>query len=536
MAVLDREYDEVLFLSQVVAPERFGAKAIQLADLARHGIPIPETLVMPAGSDVIPEDVVLRALGGCIAVRSSAIGADSEGTSFTGQFETVLNVRTAEELVRAIRKVRAAAGDAVRAYSPGQGVRPAVVPMAVILQRMLRAGTAGVLSTVDPITGCENDMLIEARCGQVCGVRIHVRDGKPAGPGELLSANHVGRIVELGRRIQRLKGCPQNVEWAIENDRVFILQARPLTCLGCGGIEGQWSYADFREDGVASDVVTPFMGSLYEFICNRTLKGFLKDLGLLDADFPATRIIYGRPYWNVAAVKQCAARLTGADEGELTRDISVKSRAPARGTPPFASLRGIFKALCALLAVRRLFQRQERRDREILSCGLPRHFDVDFQSVDDRRLLRSFKQLVEGAYRTIEENYLRTIFCHLLAKLDLKMTLPCRQQRGLEKQLRRLGTYFWLHEQMRDLSTLVYAQIRHLVLEIGKRAAAARRLVSADDVFYLHFREVYRVFEGESKGVVQSRRHYELMYRNFCAPNEVGRDISPAPPASPAHG
>jgi pyruvate,water dikinase len=258
MPVLDREYHEVFFLSQVVEPERFGAKAFQLADLARHGIPIPETLILPARSDVIPEEVVLDALGGCIAVRSSAIGADSDGASFAGQFETVLNVRTAEDLARAIRKVRASArGDAVRAYSPGRGVRPAVVPMAVILQRMLRAGTAGVLFTVDPISGCENDMLIEARCGQGSGVRIHVRDGKPAGPCESLSANHVGRIAELGRCIQRLKGCPQNVEWAIENDRVFILQACPLTCLGCGGIEGQWSHADFREDGVASDVVTP---------------------------------------------------------------------------------------------------------------------------------------------------------------------------------------------------------------------------------------------------------------------------------------
>jgi pyruvate,water dikinase len=129
--------------------------------------------------------------------------------------------------------------------------------MAVILQRMLRPVTAGVLFTVDPITGCENDMLIEARCGQFSGLRTYVRDGKPAGPGELLSANNVGRIAELGRRIQLLKGCPQNVEWAIENDSVFILQARSLTCLGCGGIEGEWSHADFREEGVASDVVTP---------------------------------------------------------------------------------------------------------------------------------------------------------------------------------------------------------------------------------------------------------------------------------------
>jgi pyruvate,water dikinase len=533
MAVLDREYDEVLFLSQVVAPERFGAKAFQLADLARHGIPIPETLVMPAGSDVIPEDVVLEALGGCIAVRSSAIGEESDGASFAGQFETVLNVRTGEELARAIRKVRASVGgDAVRAYSPGRGARPAVAPMAVILQRMLRAVTAGVLFTVDPITGCENDMLIEAHCGQVSGVRIHVSAGEPAGPCEPLSANHVDRIAELGRCIQRLKGCPQNVEWAIENDRVFILQACPLTCLGCGGIEGQWSHADFREDGVASDVVTPLMWSLYEFSCNRALKGFLEDLGLLDGDFPAARIFYGRPYWNVSAVKQCAARLTGADEG----DISVKSGASVQGTPPLADLRGIFKALCTRLAARRLFRRQERRDRELLSCGLPRHFDVDFQAVDDWRLLRSFKQLVEGAYRTIEENYLRTLFCHFIAKLDLKITPPCCRQRGLEKQLRRLGTYFWLHGQMRDLSTLVYAQIRHLVLEIGKRAAAARRLVSADDVFYLNFPEIYRVFEGESQGVVESRRHYELMYRNFCAPNEVGRDFSPAPPDTPGHG
>jgi pyruvate,water dikinase len=100
-----------------------GAKAFHLAQLARAGIVVPETFVLPVGSDFMPNDEVLEALGGCIAVRSSATAEDSQNASFAGQFESILNVRTREELARAIHQVRASVGsEAVRGYCAGRGI------------------------------------------------------------------------------------------------------------------------------------------------------------------------------------------------------------------------------------------------------------------------------------------------------------------------------------------------------------------------------------------------------------------------------
>ena len=109
--------DTLIPLLDVDSAEWAGAKAFHLAHLVRQGIPVPETFVLPAGSEEMPEGGVLEALGGCIAVRSSTTAEDSDSASFAGQFVSILNVRTRDELVRAIREVRASAGgEAVSAY------------------------------------------------------------------------------------------------------------------------------------------------------------------------------------------------------------------------------------------------------------------------------------------------------------------------------------------------------------------------------------------------------------------------------------
>src|SRR5262249_24961956 len=89
--------------------------------------------------------------------------------------------------------------------------------------------------------------------------------------------------------------------------------------------------------------------------------------------------------------------------------------------------------------------------------------------------------------------------------------------------------YLWLREEMRNLSTRAYAQMRRFVREIGRRAALAGRLRSAGDVFYLSFREGYQALDRCQRLVAEARRHHELMYRSFRPPNEVGRGFTLTP-------
>jgi phosphohistidine swiveling domain-containing protein len=638
-------------LREVDSADWAGGKAFHLAELARNGIPVPDAFVLPADVQELPESDVLAALGGCLAVRSSATCEDSASASFAGQLASFLNVRTQADLVRAVAAVRASSQtQAVRAYCAARGIDPAAVRTAVLVQRMVQADAAGVLFTVDPVSGCEDDQLIEALPGvadellggKVSGVRIAVRNGRPLGSTDPLTVEQVEQLVATGRRIQHLQGCPQDIEWAFESGQLFILQARPITRLCFGGIDGEWTNADFRDGGVASEVVTPLVWSLYEFVWDRAIKGFLKDLRLSLGNFRAARVFYGRPYWNLAAVKACARKLPGFIESEFDRDLGVQPRYTDDGSRTAATLGNILRALPTVVATAWVLRRQARRDRALIRSGSFQGIEKNLQKLEDRELLRSFRQLVESEYGTIEENYFRTICCISLARLafkavlgDLPVSYPvlvggldslehcsCTQalwelangaansvssppgmdrDRALEKflaryghhsrreldlrvprwseepgyvaelahkltgtespsitherqrehyaqelarvrqrlspgafqrfgkKLRRLRTYLWLREQLRDCSTRMYARIRRLALEIGERAAKTGRLYTAEDSFYLSFREIYQVFDTPCKALVEARRQQEQMYRHFHAPNEIGRGFSAAP-------
>ncbi|MBI3780322.1 MAG: hypothetical protein HY278_04580 [candidate division NC10 bacterium] len=639
------DLDLLVPLSDVTSVDEAGSKAVSLAELARGGIPVPVTFVLPTRCTSVPGESILEALGGCVAVRSSATAEDLVGVSFAGQFKSFLNIRTVKSLDEAVLECRASAhSEAVRAYCSARGIDASKIRMAVIIQRMVNAEVAGVLFTVHPVNGSEDEMLIEGCAGLAdellaghrSGVQIPVRHGRATNKSDLLSQEQVQQLIEIGRRIQELKGAPQDIEWAIEHGRLYILQARPITRLCFAGIDGEWTNADFRDGGVSSDVVTPLVWSLYQCIWERALKGYLRELRLLDGDFEAARVFYGRPYWNLGAVKRCVMKLPGFVEREFDRDLAVQPKYSGDGARTPVNLWNILKAIPTVLAARRVFKAQEARDHELMGSDFWQQFDFDPRSISDHALVGRFKDLLEVAYLAVEENYFRTIFCASIAKLDLKSSIDglpvsycglvggldglrhfeCVQElwqmanhttvtldsfllhygyhsrreldlriprwseeaefieamvgklvgaespeelnrrqrvqfteeferakrlfapwrrRGFEKKLARLRKYLWLREQMRDLSTRIYALIRRFALEIGRRAAAAGYMRSAGDVFYLTYREIYEALAVSRQATVQQRRDYEQMYRNFVPPNEVGRGFALAPVENHGH-
>jgi pyruvate,water dikinase len=426
------ELTGVVPLARVTSVEQAGHKALTLARLARHGIRVPEAFVLPPDTGAFRADALLAALGGCVAVRSSATAEDLAGASFAGQFATVLGVRTGAELARAVRVCRASLrSPAVAAYCARHGFDPRVLRMAVLVQRMVQAEVAGVLFTVDPTSGREDEVRIEACrglgaelvAGRASGTPVVVRgDALPARSAPL-SAQQVRALVRLGRRVQALQGSPQDIEWAIEGDRLLLLQARPITRLGSAGIEGEWTTADFRDGGVASSVVAPLTWSLYAPVWDEALKGFLRDLRLLDGDFEAARLFYGRPYWNLGAVKRCAARLPGYVERELDRDVGVEPAYAGDGRRTAWRPWTVVRALPVLLAGGPLLRRQEARARRLLHAEPWTRVPADLPRLADAELVEQFRRLVREVHRSVEVEYFRTIFGVALARLALRSTL-----------------------------------------------------------------------------------------------------------------
>jgi pyruvate,water dikinase len=203
-----------------------------------------------------------------VAVRSSATAEDLPSASFAGQQETFLNV-TDKDLVNSVQRCWSSLFTP-RAifYRAKQGFEHAQVSIAVAVQKMVNAEKAGVMFTIHPATGEENKLIIEGSWGLGEGVvsgtvtpdhyvvdketgelvekeiakkeLMFIKDQKtgktvkkevPADKMEaqVLTENEIKRIAELGKKVEEHYNFPQDIEWAIEDGEVYLLQSRPIT-------------------------------------------------------------------------------------------------------------------------------------------------------------------------------------------------------------------------------------------------------------------------------------------------------------------
>ena len=213
--------------------------------------------------DVDKEDVV-------VAIRSSATAEDLPDASFAGQQDTYLNISGIDDVLSNVRMCWASLFEA-RAifYRAENNFDHSQVLIAVVVQQMVNSEKAGVMFTVDPSTG-EEEMLIEGAWGlgegvvsgtvtpdtcrydkvndEVKSYRINtkktmfIKDPETGStvqievPDDLkdkkvLTDGDLEQLTQLGRRIQKHYGAPMDTEWGIENDKVYMLQARPITTL-----------------------------------------------------------------------------------------------------------------------------------------------------------------------------------------------------------------------------------------------------------------------------------------------------------------
>jgi pyruvate,water dikinase len=236
-----------------LAAEPVGGKAVQLAQLMRLGLRVPEGFVIVgAAPGNLPAelDECSARLGGAVAVRSSALGEDSPGTSFAGQFETVVGVKGASAIRQAVERCLASASAArVEAYRSEMRANGGV-RMAVVVQRMVDATAAGVVFTADPVTGQSDRILVNAVPGLgealVGGYRtpdqfVLSRDGvlldrKVQGGTSVVDEAQLGHLLRGALKAEAGLGYPLDLEWAIgEDDQLYWLQARPITTLDLPG-------------------------------------------------------------------------------------------------------------------------------------------------------------------------------------------------------------------------------------------------------------------------------------------------------------
>lgn len=402
-------------MSSIQSTIEKSGKAGRLLQLQAAGFPVPEFVVSP-------DDLhnVVRQLGMPLAVRSSASVEDGHAVSFAGQFQSFLNLETVSDVEQAIQRCHASLNEpSVIEYCLKNGIDPHGIRMDVIVQKMVQPVLAGVAFTVNPVTGSE-EVSIEACAG--LSNELLAGHGKPLPADHPLMQRYRDEIVTVSKQIQRHFGAPQDIEFAIAGDELFILQSRPITRIGFSADIGEWTNADFRDGGVSSSVCSPLMWSLYDFVWDRTLKDSLRELRLYQEDFDAGRMFFGRPYWNLGALKKCLLRLPGFVERQFDEDLSVQITYQDQGRTTPVSLGRVLFALPTLLAARRYLRVQQQKAEQLLS----RNFVDQIQKYEPlpADVDAKFRELIEEDYLALEGTYFRTIFASSLAKMDFVEAFP----------------------------------------------------------------------------------------------------------------
>ncbi|MFG2197074.1 phosphoenolpyruvate synthase [Streptomyces sp. NPDC048639] len=307
-------------------------------------------------------DAAYRHVGrGLVAVRSSGDEEDGTEHSFAGQFDSFLNVTGIDQVTEHVRKCWAS-GFSERSlrYRAQRGLPPGAGGVAVVVQRMVPAERSGVLFTVDPTTGSTERFVLSSVYGLGEGlvsgavdadtVVLDAGDGEPlstvigdkqesfgagAGPGCAvrpvadenrkvlsLSSEDLARLHMLGVRAADHYGAPQDIEWAIADGTLWVLQSRPVTTTltapdapsapqGSGSVpesEGQlriWDNSNIIESfsGVVSPLTYSFAADTYA----KVYESYARTLGVRSEQLREVRewtpnmlgYFHGRVYYNL---------------------------------------------------------------------------------------------------------------------------------------------------------------------------------------------------------------------------------------------
>lgn len=204
-----------------------------------------------------------------VAVRSSATAEDLPEASFAGQQETYLNIQGLDQLYLSVKKCFASLfSSRAAAYRKQTNFDTIKISLSVVVQCMVNSEISGVLFTVDPVSKNKSRMMLNASWGLgesiVSGkvtpdIYIYDRDHrqiieKRLGDKKILicysadgteeketssqlrsefslTEKQAIEIFELGRKTEQHFQCPQDLEWAISQNRLYLLQARPITTL-----------------------------------------------------------------------------------------------------------------------------------------------------------------------------------------------------------------------------------------------------------------------------------------------------------------
>ncbi|HEX3941535.1 MAG TPA: PEP/pyruvate-binding domain-containing protein [Acidobacteriaceae bacterium] len=374
---------------------KMGGKAGALASLSSAGLPIPEWLVVTSAAfdskekgfrldPGLAQEIVATARElaqgvAWFAVRSSALEEDGTEHSFAGQLDSFLFVPV-EGIPGKVEAVcRSGFSERIFAYRREHGFAGTPQLPAVLIQRMIDSDSAGVAFSADPVSGCRGHAVVSAVLGlgtalvsgeadadtltvdrNGCIVarsiaekhtahRASPEDGEGVRPQPVPGAQasqpaitdeQAAAIAQLARATARHFGCPQDIEWALADGKLWLLQSRPITSLAAladpDGAIGLWDNANIAES--YSGITTPLTFSFARGVYEAAYREFAKLMGVSTARIEENRDIFprmlglvqGRIYYNLINWYRLLALLPGfsINRGFMEQMMGVKEGLP----------------------------------------------------------------------------------------------------------------------------------------------------------------------------------------------------------------
>jgi pyruvate,water dikinase len=351
--------DEQLFAAMDVDPE--DSAALKEASETAHDLILNTPFPDEVREEILAAYDNLGDGEAFVAVRSSATAEDLPDASFAGQQETFLNV-TEEALLERVKECWASLFSQRAIYYRERKDFPHdAVDIAVVVQQMVDAEKSGVMFTSHPSTG-EPRLIIEAAWGlgeavvsgtvspdnyvydrtddaveEVTVADKKVKMIKDPETGEtveqsvpqdrrnerVLSDDEIEALVELGKRVEDHYDDPQDVEWAVADGEIYMLQSRPITTIDDADAELEEERESTADGGSSGDVLVDGLGASPGVVSGEvrvvTELDQLDKVG--DGDVLVTEMTMPDM---VPAMKRAAGIVT--DEGGMTSHAAIVSR------------------------------------------------------------------------------------------------------------------------------------------------------------------------------------------------------------------
>ena len=361
--------------------------------------------------------------------------------------------------------------------------------LSFLLQHYIEADYAGVCFTVDPLNPVEHEILIE----WVSGAAERLTSGQ-AVDGQLRYDWRAGQYKNLSSQppvrpadaqlqalarsclaVQQWFGCPQDIEWAIAGNNIYLLQARPISRLYFQS-DDIWTNANFRDGGIGARLPTPLMWSLYSLTFEHSLTRFVNTYHLQPRPMPRawSTTFFGYPYWNLSATKAGSSNVLGYVERQFDEGQGIIPYYEGDGYRTAFSLGRLFSSLRTLLAIRRSlrgrFAACERARKDFFEKMLPQFGAFPLREASLSELVAYFEEMTERQLLPLYASYWEIIYDNTFLSTFTQNRLQA-YRRGLGGQL----SFAALTAAIEDIAHLrPLLAMWSLSQDIGREAAASR--------------------------------------------------------------